>query len=414
MRIMLKKSISSVLRTWQFNCPGLYGIMKRNYLRVRHFGCKAELRVTAGYQKKIVEASGFRNTFFGYYDKSPFNPENSELLVFHANSADPAKKPDPRQDTAVILYDLGRNTVLKEIALTKAWNWQQGSRAHWLSAGKIVFNLFNRDEKKYNSGIYDLKKDSLDLIPFPVQDSFRDEYLISIDYSALNQARPDYGYRNLENGLQHRVIYCDLKTGGTETIIDAGELARKHIGADDFSRTRFNVNHVHIAPDGTKFIFLFRYYLGRLKKHFLYLFDLQGKAGRVLLENETVSHYKWLNNDSFVYWGSFSGERDFHLFDTRSGAVQSLKTGMPDGHPSVLDAETLLADSYPDRGRMRRLYTIGLNSREIREIACFFEGPSFSGESRCDMHPNASGAGRYINFDALVNGRRKLVIMSRE
>lgn len=410
----MKKGISSVLRSLQFNCPGLYRLMKKNYLRVRHFGSKAELQVTAGYQKKIVELSRFRNTFFGYYDKSPCNPENSELLVFHANNADPAKKPDPRQETDIILYDLDRSTVQKRIAATYAWNWQQGSRAHWLSPDKLIFNLFNRDEKQYNSGIYDLKKDSLDLIPFPVQDSFNDEYIVSIDYSALNLARPDYGYRNLKNGLHHRVIYCNLKTGASKTLVDARELAKKHIGHDDFSRTRFNVNHVHIAPDGTKFIYLFRYYLGRLRKHVLYLFDLKENSNRVLLENEIVSHYKWLNNDSFVYWGSFSGEQDFHLFDTGSAVVQSLKTGLPDGHPSVLDAETLLADSYPDRGRMRRLHTIGLNSGEISEIACFFEGPSFSGECRCDMHANASREGRYVNFDALVGGGRKLVIISRE
>jgi len=357
-----------------------------------------------------IEVDGYKNTFFGYYDKSPINPDNKNLLIFHANNHNSKKKPSPISKTSIILFDLN-NFKYQEIGYTNAWNWQQGARLHWLNAKCLIYNFFDDSNKSYKASIYNIDNGKSYIIPYPVQDSYKDEYIISIDFSALNKTRPDYGYRNIPEHFHHQLIYYNLKTKDTYILLDVNILAKQIIGVINFNKFLYRVNHVHISPDGDKFVFLFRYNIGSIRKHYLYLYRFLNNSFDLQLSNETISHYKWIDNVSIIYWGSYKGSTDYHILNTDSKKVINTKLRLVDGHPSIIDHNSFITDTYPDHRRRRNLFKIDLISNNIIKIASFYESPLYGGQTRCDLHPNYSSKFKIINVDVIIKGKRKLALL---
>src|SRR5690606_38310343 len=89
---------------------------------------------------------------------------------------------------------------------TRTYNWQQGARAHWLDGEHFIFNDCDTVEKRYISRVYSAKmRSETRHYTLPVQDSWKREYFLSINYQRLQALRPDYGYRNLP-GLDERAL----------------------------------------------------------------------------------------------------------------------------------------------------------------------------------------------------------------
>src|SRR5690606_3002974 len=63
-------------------------------------------------------------TFFGYYDISPWSP-NEERLLVHCRL-------EGRRDLDLLMVERNSGEVSR-IATSHAWNYQQGSRLQWMS-----------------------------------------------------------------------------------------------------------------------------------------------------------------------------------------------------------------------------------------------------------------------------------------
>ena len=100
----------------------------------------------------LKESSNLAGTnFWGYYDKSPVNGENTIY-----NLVPSGKKIDVHNSDEIELYWND-----KKISTTNTWNWQQGSMLTWLNKNEIIHNLYIDGEYKskptdytcFNSGI---------------------------------------------------------------------------------------------------------------------------------------------------------------------------------------------------------------------------------------------------------------------
>jgi hypothetical protein len=83
--------------------------------------------------------------FFGYYDKSPWDPTGRYML---AHSAATDAFPSVGDEAGIVLIDL-MNANHREIARTTAWNWQMGAQLQWTrwqdDTVVVLFNVRTRN-----------------------------------------------------------------------------------------------------------------------------------------------------------------------------------------------------------------------------------------------------------------------------
>lgn len=359
-------------------------------------------------------------TFFGYYDKTPLS--RAGWLLCHSARHPSTRAPLAGDTIAVQVYDFQARRYAKPILSirTRAYNWQQGSRAHWLTEDLFIFNDYDAFRQRYVSRVYSVAAGKeLRRYPLPVQDSWRQEYFLSINYQRLAALRPEYGYSNLQplddaglRALDEDGIWrVEQHDGNTHLLYSLAEICRVE-PCDEFQEARHKVNHVMIGPDGRQFIFLHRYFVGQQKRDRLFVAASDGSMLRLLAAHGMVSHCYWVNSTTLVtYLRGPSGRDGYYLVDTASGQMTSLFAGaldgLGDGHPHVC-GHSLITDTYPDKRRMQHLLCADLRTGTIRELGRFHHSFAYGGTTRCDLHPRVAPDGRHVFFDSVCSGSRRL------
>ena len=81
--------------------------------------------------------------FFGYYDKSPWSPDGSRLLMHRQT-----KNRDPHVEIALLSEP---DSTWRPLGESHAWNYQQGSMTQWLprsDGNMLLFNDIARDHPR--------------------------------------------------------------------------------------------------------------------------------------------------------------------------------------------------------------------------------------------------------------------------
>ena len=237
----IKKRIRTALKYAAYRLFSLRRILKRFP------------RIDSSYGISKIEDK-HRETFFGYYDKFPEN--GTGVLLFHSalkTSVHPAKQ----HSVDIVASGPG---VEKRFS-TRAFNWQQGSRLQWINDSEFIFNDYDPAGKRYICRRCSIDNDSERVYPWPVQDAFQDEYMISIDYHVLSRYASDYGYFCEVDDIseQSAIIRKVDFNGGKDQILVKGEEVLALLGLDKNKVFHYYFNHGMISPDGSKFIFMFRY-----------------------------------------------------------------------------------------------------------------------------------------------------------
>ncbi len=371
--------------------------------------------------QKVRFTNGQKETFFGYYDKSPINADNNYVL-FHSTDLDTSKRPKGNELIDVNVYDLERNLIVNTLQ-TNAWNWQQGARLQWLTNGLFGFNYFDEKKNKFISKVYNIKQDiEVKVFEYPIQDAFKDCFFLSLNYTRLNTLRPDYGYRNLPNLTVDElseydndgIWYVDFETGAGRLLISLDKII-KFKTERRFKEGRHYVNHIMIAPDGKKFIFLHRCFIKGVRYDRLILSDLDGNL-TLLNNNKMISHYYWWGNDKvFGYMNGKDGVAGYYIIDYEKGVMTKYEDEIlqrfGDGHPNIR-GDLFITDTYPDKSRMQSLIYGNLNDKQhliLSRLKCSLR---YDNESRCDLHPRFSQDGNRVFFDTVNSGKRLLCMIN--
>lgn len=366
---------------------------------------------------------GDSETFFGYYDKSPLSSEG--WLLCHAARHPTTRPPHASLGLAIQVFDFQRRELTCPILSvdTACYNWQQGARAHWLDGEHFIFNDFDKQQQRYISRVYSVaRRCEVQRYDYPVQDSWLQDYFLSINYRRLQTLRPDYGYRNLpplDEATLGRldddgIFKVDQRGGGHRLLYSLRQVCSVD-AQPEFGRAHHKLNHVMISPDGQRFIFLHRYFLGRRKYDRMMLGRADGSELKVLAAHGMVSHCFWADETRLLcYARGPSGFDGYYTVDTHSGDMESVFEGaldrLGDGHPHV-HGDWFVTDSYPDRRRMQHLLRANLRSGEIEELGRFHQSFRHGGETRCDLHPRISPDGKQVFFDSVHSGQRRLYFM---
>ncbi|HGK4843456.1 TPA: hypothetical protein ACJ2XA_003777 [Kluyvera georgiana] len=411
----LERHISRLLSRF----PGAKRVIKSLYSRLvflkekKTYSFKS-LKIPTSYE------CGEKESFFGYYDKSPVN--NKGWVLAQLSSRSTKKKPEAGHDALEIAVFNNKKELLLSIPIY-AYNWQQGCRAHWLDDNLFIFNDFDSRIGHYVARVYSVSdKKQVKIFNYPVQDSFHKNYFISLNYRRLMSLRPDYGYRNLSNCSQHELNVLDndglwrieYETGEANLLIKLSDACKIKF-LSEFSQAVHKFNHVMISPAGKYFIFMHRYFLGQRRFDRLLLADAETGEMKLLNDYGMVSHCFWVNDSTVLGYMRGPEKKDGYWFiDIESGQYSGFAhekmSGYGDGHPHVV-GDWFVTDTYPDKARMQHLLLCNWKTGDVKEIGEFFHGFDYAGETRCDLHPRMSRDGKTIFFDSVFSGQRKLYQM---
>jgi hypothetical protein len=394
--------------------PFLKQLVKSFYARVSYLQHKKSYIYQSEYKLKKIESD--IECFFGYYDKSPSTLDGYVLVnSTKYNTKDLPLKNGEKINICVFEPDLLTQLFCVE---TNCFNWQQGSRAQWINEDLFIFNDFDPLTQKYISRVFSKSSQSEHKVfNYPVQDLYRDEYFISLNYQRLMALRPDYGYRNLPSSTDEELLdlendglwRIDFKSGDSKLLVSLADICLLGF-ISIFDTAVHKVNHAMIAPDGTQFIFMHRYFAGQRRFDRLILANAQSGQMKLLSDYGMVSHSFWLNNKTILgYMRGPANVDSYWLIDIITGEFTrfSVLDGLGDGHPHVY-GDWFVTDTYPDKARMQHLFLINWKTGEKKELGEFFHGFEFSGETRCDLHPRFSMDGNSVFFDSVFDGERKL------
>jgi hypothetical protein len=360
-------------------------------------------------------ANNSRETFFGYYDKSPLGPDGINL-IFHESDYNTSKKIELKSTVKIGILNLLSNE-LKYIGSTKAFNWQQGSRLQWLDSDLIIYNDFNGID--YISKVFDVRRlEEIKSFSRPVQDAYKRRFFLSINYYNLTSYKPDYGYfaHSFSNVLRQSdfssdgIWYVDFETGKDKLILSMDRLIVFNFDIK-FNTSLHYVNHVMISPLGDKFVFLHRYIYENIKYDRFFVSNNDGSDLNIIPSGDLVSHYSWIDNENLVvFMKDFNGVLGYYKINTvtfsqtRIGGDSEI-----DGHPTMFN-DLVYTDTYPDRHGFQNLGFYDVNG-EYTLIGKFYHPIKFFGATRCDLHPRITDP--YIFVDTVFNGKRRLAWMKR-
>lgn len=398
--------------------PKLKEIIKKTYQRLNYIKYKKKYKFSSIKNIKKIFIPN-KESFFGYYDKSPINI-NNQYIIFQSTNINTKNMPSNEVPVDIVVYDV-LNTSYEIISQSYTYNWQQGTKLMWLNSNKFIFNDFNQIKKQYISKIYDVNTKEITIIDYPIYDCYNEEFAISLNFERLDIARADYSYNNLNVDINWKdnsndgLYYIDLKTNSSRTIISLNDIIKLNF-KESMEDAKHKFNHIMISPNGEKIMFMHRWFLedGR-RFDSLYVSNVDGTNIKLIADDDMVSHCFWYNSESILAYLRDKNIGDkYYLIDINNKKKEIIGKNIidkfGDGHPHVYGTK-ILFDTYPDKARMKLLNLYDNKTKEFKRLGEFLENFDFYGETRCDLHPRFSQDGEKVFFDSVHEGKRYLYMM---
>lgn len=357
------------------------------------------------------------HVFFGYYDVSPIDYENKYMLAMHL----PLARDD--QMMSVGYYDLNDSSkIFNSIGQTETWCWQQGCRLRWLPSEEncVIFNTIV--DSRYGAIIYDLKSNKvLRKINSPIYDiDPKGEIGASLNFSRLQRLRPGYGYKSIpDHSISEMkpkydgLFLVDIKNNGLKMVVSLDEISN-YKNEKIIPNSEHYINHIFFSPD-SRYIFFFHLWADKKSRDSrLFRYDIEKDKLKLIIDN-TVSHYTWKDDKSFIITEFHNEKLSYNIYDL-DGSLQSVIGNdllIKDGHPSFCSKnDFLISDTYPNYFGFQQLFKYDLKLNSYTPLCNFYTKSKFQGEQKCDLHPRLSHDGKTVCVDVVDNGKREMAIIS--
>lgn len=364
--------------------------------------------IKSEFQFDII-GNGDKDTFFGYYDISPFNPCSQDFIFIELNNDKTA---------SIIVQDLSTGNQRK-VATTHAWNWQQGCRLRWLPNDRecLIFNDYV--DGNYCARIINVRTNEERFFPYPLYDIANDGSIgATLNFERLGVKRPGYGYTvreyiPSENLSEESISLIDMKSGRIVKQLSYKSIAHA-ANKDDINFSSYYLNHLSFSPSGNRLMFFYLDGRTRRTEAFMLVYDIKEEKIFPLELHHKVSHYVW-EDESSIIATVYNDEGECNYFRYTIG--DNAKMLFPeilnkDGHPVLLNEREVVTDTYPDKRCYQHLFVFDKTNGEIKSIADIFSTPSKKGEYRTDLHPRLSPSKDKICVDCNLKGKRKILIFN--
>lgn len=363
--------------------------------------------------------------WFGYYDKLEFDPTSRYVL---SNQVDFEHRSPKADDVIQVgMVDLQDSDRWVELGSSKAWNWQQGCMLQWLPGSKTEVLWNDRDGDQFVCHILDVRSRKKRTIPSPVYALSPDgKWGATCDFRRLNHTRPGYGYAGIPDPNQDTLApdntgiwKVDLATGKQTLLFSIADVVQFPKAEPYWKEAKHWFNHLLVAPDGSRFIFLHRWRGPKEKQGFstrMLTASADGKDLYVLDPHGKTSHFIWRDPQNVLAWAYHISAGDkFYLYQDRSDKVEVIGKDVmtENGHCTYLPGnDWILNDTYPDKERLQHPYLYRVKTGQRVPLGHFRSPPPYTGEWRCDTHPRFSPDGKKVVIDSPHgdNGRQLYLI----
>jgi len=367
-----------------------------------------------------VVTKGPRHHWFGYYDKLQFDPTGRFLLGMAVDFEHRSPRPDDVIELGMVDLQDGDRWI--KLGNSKAWCWQQGCMLQWLPGSKSAVIWNDRDGDRFVSHILDVNTGEKRTIPAPVYALAPDaKWAVAPDFSRIQTYRPGYGYPGVPDAYgdmgapeKTGIWRTDLTSGKTELILSFRQIAEMPYDgllskpATPPERASHWFNHLLVAPDGSRFVFLHRWKGPNERSWLTRMITCKPDGSDLFILNPTgmTSHFIWRDPEHILAYAlQESHGNKFYLFQDKTHDVEVIGPDVmtQDGHCTYLphhDNRWILNDTYPDRDRIQHPYLFDIQTGVKHSLGDFPSPKEYAGEWRVDTHPRTSPDGRLVCIDS--------------
>ncbi len=184
--------------------------------------------------------------------------------------------------------------------------------------------------------------------------------------------------------------------------------SKKLISIEDIKKYKFDetetdkhyINHLKFSPSGEKILFFHLWTdckTNNLKCRAI-IINLDGKIVNVLSDFDKCSHYTWKNDKNIFLTIVKQNKTEYRMYNLEKGSFVKENFLNCDGHPSFLNKNEYITDTYPDKTGMQHLYLCKYGIKKY-ELLSIYHSPKLIDEVRCDLHPRITKLG--INIDCV-------------
>ena len=402
----------------------LFGFMRRvvdkkKMLYARQILRGARIKSFVQFQERnahpIMHGEGA--SFVGYYDKSPYSPDNRFVFFYFSELSEKTRK-----EVGVAVWDREKN-ISVPLAITSAWSWQIGARLQWVSSGagyKLFFNQISGGKvvavgvDPFTGNVVDEVNDSI----FEV--SNEGSWALTLDFGRLYLFQRGYGYSadasyggtsNDDNGIW----LVELKVNRKKLLFTMNNIAN-FCQVETMLKADHWVNHIWLSDDDKYFVFV--HFWVKDKKRFsrFLAVDIEEKKLVHLGQTLKAGHFCFIDSRTILAWQGFDNESGFNYIDITDGSLTPyehtnlyanghiLRCPM---HEEIVVCDTTQKHSVHDGSFSRKLRVCNIKNGNCREIISAFEPSKFRGDSRVDLHPRWDRTGDKILIDTSFNGFRR-------
>ena len=421
--------------------------------------CKSTIKDATSPIRRVGNGGGHH--FFGYYNKTPWDPSDRFLLANRFADMDARLAPDLTLNVGY--FDMAGSQDFKTVGQTTAWNWQMGCQLQWLGNGpmgsrstELIYNIRDNEPRgryaQYGAVIHNIETGADRHLEDPIYSvAPNGAFALSVDYNRLFVTHETIGYAQQgdepsptncpsDDGL--RVV--DLTTGESKLLLSYADLRAFHHRPSMDAAIHW-ISHIEVNPASSRIVFLHRW-TERVEDetcflHRLITVDPDGRNLRLLecsdhplpqlsqafdpdavgtfdYEKDAyqISHPLWMDDDHVIAWGPHKGGTHYHLYhDVDGGDVRIVGGDVlnENGHMSFspVDKRWMLTDTYPDdQTSIRQLMLYDLIESTLYTIGEFFT-PDLKKVSRCDLHPRWNHSGDAVCIDSVHEGERQMYVI---
>jgi hypothetical protein len=241
------------------------------------------------------------NFLFGFHDVCAWSPDGSKSAALRVPIINRPPIASDSAEAGWIEEGSGRFVAVCE---TGAYNFPQGNRQLWDPKGRGLWINHKSDDRWVATlfGPAGQKMLTADRALYAVHPAGGFGY--AVNFARLHRLG-GYGFigcADLSQKGEPDGLWCvDLATGRSTLIIPMSDLVQGGRESDHY------ITHVVVSPEGSRLVFLHRYWLpdGGLHTR-LMVCDPKGGGLRCLLEG-FVTHFDWIDEDSIMIWARRGG-----------------------------------------------------------------------------------------------------------
>ena len=364
--------------------------------------------------------------FASYYGITSWNPSQRYVSVLRTEVQN--RLPTQDDPATLGLVDMHDGYGFLPLTETRAWNFQQGCMAHWLSDTRLVFN--DLVDGRFVAVVYDIvTRERVRTWPHPVSAVAADgRTAVSINFARLRATRPDYGYGGGGQQARAGVVFpeddglwrVDLETGAAELLVRLADIRDLMPALRDQQIAYFN--HTVFSRDGQRVFWLVRTAPFQRNTTPLVVNIAGGELTQTMPARWGASHFDWHPDGRLMVTARYERRHWRHLlFSPGSDTYTPLAPEVLDfdGHGCFSpDGKWMVTDTYPQGPQaLQTLYRMDVATEDVQTLGAWPHPETYNENrrvARCDLHPRFSQDGAWLGINSAHTGTRQCYVLRLE